>query len=166
MPYDPRRGGVSGRSEVSGGPAQTPIEFDGLNPPPSPPPPPGVPPVPPPMAPPEFQPSHQIAPTAPANQGASALPNDLIGDIPPPPVPPPPISGPGVSGIPGTEAGTFSRPGSRGVLPLHTAAFTNRKPQRFGPGVPTVGASPDAGIGISPDDAAEILRRLAGGAQG
>lgn len=178
MPFDPRRGGVSGQSDVHGGFGQQ-VEFDaglggsvhgGPVSPPVPYTPPGMPPPPNPYEPP--LPSQGGGGAGPANQGAATIPTDLIGDIPPPPVPPPPISGPGVGGIAGTEAGTFARPGSRGVLPLHTAAFTNKRPPRFGPGTPTVGASPalpglDGGLGISPEAAADLLRRLASGnAQG
>lgn len=98
-----------------------------------------------------------------ADQDTTPFPTDLIGDIPPPPVPaPPPIVGSGVAGIPGTEAGTFSRPGTRGAMPFRTAAA------RFGPGMPAAGASSMLpmgmeGLGMTPEDAAEILRRMAAG---
>lgn len=88
-----------------------------------------------------------------AEQDVTTVPFDEIGDIPPPPVPAPPS----VAGLPG--AGTFARPGTPGAAPFHTPAY--RAPQRgprFGPGVPMAG-----GMGMSPEDAAEMLRRLAAG---
>lgn len=98
-------------------------------------------------------------------QDADVLPADMVGDIPPPPIPsPPPIVGPGVAGIRGTEAGTLSLPGTRGAMPFRTAAFQPVRP-RFGPGVPVTGGTgaPAAGLGLDPEQAAEILRALAGG---
>lgn len=89
----------------------------------------------------------------------NALPQDMIGDIPPPPVPlPPKTTGPGVGGIIGTEAGTLSMPGTRGAAPFHSTAFTNPRPPRFGPGVPTTGGS---GLGVDPKKIAELLQALA-----
>lgn len=100
-----------------------------------------------------------------SDAGATVLPADVIGDIPPPPIP----TLPNIAGGPG--AGTFALPGTRGAVPFRTPAFkqTGRSP-RFGPGVPTAGSSiapggvSDAGVGsLSPDAAAELLRRLAQG---
>lgn len=113
-------------------------------------------------------------PQVPANQDVSLLGADRIGDIPPPPVPPPPrLRGPGVGGIPGTEAGTLALPGSRGAAPFRTPAFSDprRGPRFFGPGVPLVGGGPGrvdvggpadvgAGMPLSPEEAAELLRSL------
>lgn len=106
----------------------------------------------------------------PSDNGATSLPTDIIGDIPPPPIPQPPITGPGVAGIPGTEAGTFARPGSAGAMPFRTPAYTAARSQRFGPGAPIVGGGGmsgfegDASGGLgAPDDVAELLRQLAAG---
>lgn len=133
---------------VYGGPAQPPIENPPL---------PGAPPLPP-ISPPGPNPN---------NGGTEVLSIDQIGDIPPPPVPrPPPIRGSGVAGIPGTEAGTFALPGTRAAAPFRTSAFATQRP-RFGPGVPMVGGSPGVaglegeGLGLDPEQAAEILRVLA-----
>jgi hypothetical protein len=102
------------------------------------------------------------------------LPSDEIGDIPPPPVPRPPrrprIPGPGVAGIPGTEGGTFAQPGTRAAIPFRTSAFAAQRPMRFGPGAPMVGGGGGVGGqglgvggGLSPEEAAELLRALAAG---
>lgn len=123
------------------------------------PPPLGVPPIPPPVPP----------PSSAGNQDGTALPPDLIGDIPPPPLP----SGFGVGGAPGAEGSTFARPGSRGAQPFRTPAFFSQRPERFGPGVPTLGGgSTDVsgldgeGLGLSPEEAAELLAQLASGNAG
>jgi hypothetical protein len=108
-------------------------------------------------------------PTVDRNQDADQLAADLIGDIPPPPVPAPPapvapIKGPGVGGIPGTEAGTLSQPGTPGAMPFHTPAFAGTHTPRFGPGTPVVGGDPAAlGDALPPEIVAEILRSLAAG---
>lgn len=108
---------------------------------------------------------------APTSQDAQTMPADTIGDIPPPPVPrrPETILGPGVAGLPGTEAGTFARPGTAAVRPFRTPAYFSARPQRFGPGVPVTGGGAGvsglADLGMGPDEAAELLRRLAGGGQ-
>lgn len=108
----------------------------------------------------------------PSDNGATSLPSDIIGDIPPPPIPQPPIVGPGVAGIPGTEAGTFARPGTAAAAPFHTSAYGAARQQRFGPGAPIVGGGgamsgfggDEASIGLgSPDTVAELLRALAAG---
>jgi hypothetical protein len=111
-------------------------------------------------------------PPVPGNADVTTLSTDLIGDIPPPPVPPPPIVGSGVAGIPGTEAGTFARPGTRGAIPFRTSAFRPRPP-RFGPGVPQAGGgTTDVSglggndLGLSPEQAAELLRQLVAGRAG
>lgn len=98
----------------------------------------------------------------PGNQDTNTLPPDLIGDIPPPPIPLPP--GVGVAGAPGAEGSTFARPGSRGAQPFRTPAFFSQRPQRFGPGVPTLGGGDEgAGLGMEPDEVGELLRQLAAG---
>jgi hypothetical protein len=106
------------------------------------------------------------------DQDTDILPPDLIGDIPPPPVPAPPaISGTGLAGIPGTEGSTFARPGTPGAIPFRTPAFFSQRPPRFGPGVPIAGGGSAAvsglgsegGIGLSPEEAAELLRSLVAG---
>lgn len=111
----------------------------------------------------------------PSDSGATSLPSDIIGDIPPPPIPQPPIVGPGVAGIPGTEAGTFARPGSAAAMPFRTAGYAAARPQRFGPGAPIVGGGggmsgfggDEGGMGLgSPDAVAELLRALAAGRGG
>lgn len=129
-------------------------------------------------APPSTNPPPQPAPTpaptpspapapAPTSQDASTLPSDEIGDIPPPPIPSRPIVGPGVAGIPGTEAGTFARPGTAAARPFRSPAFFQKRPPRFGPGVPVAGGSADvqglADLGMGPDEAAELLKALAAG---
>lgn len=99
------------------------------------------------------------------------VPQDQIGDIPPPPLPVPArarITGSGVAGIPGTEAGTFARPGTAAARPFQTPAFAANFRTRFGPGVPNVGGGSTDVSGLSPDmlspeEAAELLRSLAGG---
>lgn len=100
------------------------------------------------------------------NQDTDVMPADAIGDIPPPPIPSPPIVGPGIAGIPGTEAGTLARPGQRAAQPFRSAAFAPVRP-RFGPGVPVTGGGgiggDVGGLGLDPDQAAEILRTLADG---
>jgi hypothetical protein len=105
------------------------------------------------------------SPTTTDDADVQVLPPDAIGDIPPPPVPAPPtIVGSGVAGIRGTEAGTFSRPGTRGAVPFRTAAYQPPRPPRFGPGVPLAGGGDVGGVGaLSPEDAAELLRALAAG---
>jgi hypothetical protein len=128
-------------------------------------------PAPDPNAPPDIVPdpvewTGDFPPASDPNQDANVMPNDLIGDIPPPPIPPPPtIQGPGVGGIPGTEAGTLSRPGAAGAVPFRTAAYRSPRSPRFGPGVPLVGGASmnvgDEGLGLQPDEAAELLARLA-----
>lgn len=121
--------------------------------------------------------------TAPIDQDVSTLPSDAIGDIPPPPIPAPPISsgvggatppipGIGVGGLPGTEGSTFARPGTPAARPFRTPASYHARPPRFGPGVPQAGGgiaevSGLGGVpGLNPDDAAELLRRLAMGGGG
>lgn len=121
-----------------------------------------------PAAPPDQAPSEPVQ-----NGDVNTLPADLVGDIPPPPIPAPPalIQGAGVGGIKGTEAGTLSRPGSAGAAPFRTSAFTTFHPPRFGPGVANAGGAPtpfsgvsdNQGLGLNPNDAADLLRRLAGG---
>lgn len=107
-----------------------------------------------------------------SDNAATSLPPDVIGDIPPPPIPQaPPITGPGVGGIPGTEAGTFARPGSMGAAPFRTSAYAAPRQQRFGPGAPIVGGGgmsgfggDEGGMGMglgAPDDIGELLRALA-----
>lgn len=118
---------------------------------------PGVPwtaPLTPPILPPADGPEH------PHNDlDTNALPQDMIGDIPPPPIPlPPKTTGSGVAGIVGTEAGTLSQPGTAGAAPFRSAAFLNPRPPRFGPGVPTTGGG---GFGIDPKKIAELLQALA-----
>lgn len=103
------------------------------------------------------------------NGGVETLPPDLIGDIPPPPIPTPPITGSGVAGIKGTEAGTLARPGQRAAAPFRTSSYAPKPQLRFGPGVPAAGGDTAAvsGLGLDPEQAAEILRQLAsrGGVQ-
>lgn len=95
----------------------------------------------------------------------STLPPDQIGDIPPPPVPAPPITsssvGSGSSGI----TGTFARPGTQAAAPFRSAAYTPKpQQQRFGPGVANVGGDSGVqGLGLDPEQAAEILRNRAAG---
>lgn len=115
----------------------------------------------------------QTEPTDAADSDADTMDNDQVGDIPPPPVPDAPaaplIQGPGVAGIPGTEAGTFARPGTRGATAFRSPAFVPKRPPRFGPGVANVGGgqSPiDVGLGLSPDEAAELLASIVGGRGG
>jgi hypothetical protein len=112
------------------------------------------------------------APTpAPTNdQGTQTLPPDQIGDIPPPPMPQRPAPRPrpqiGVGGEQGDESTTFARPDSRGIRPYQSAS-----PQRFGPGVPFAGGGASAGggiggegdMGLTPEEAAELLQGLAMG---
>lgn len=102
-----------------------------------------------------------------ADADANALPPDLIGDVPPPPVPMPPIVGPGIAGIQGTEAGTLGRPGTRSTASLHSSSYAATHAPRFGPGTPEVGGGETAaGIGgLTPEQLAEILRSLAAGRQ-
>lgn len=100
------------------------------------------------------------------DQDADEMPADTVGDIPPPPVPlppmppaAPPMPGPGIAGIPGTEAGTLARPGTRGAAPFHS--------QRFGPGVPAPSGMLPSGLdalGMNPDEMDAIMRRMVGGA--
>jgi hypothetical protein len=112
-------------------------------------------------------PAPSPAPLPDPDADASAVPPDLIGDIPPPPVPEaPPITGVGVAGIHGTEGRSFSRPGTPSGARFRTSAFYSQRPQRFGPGVPVLGgANPvpglDAAAGLSPEEAAELLAGLA-----
>jgi hypothetical protein len=105
------------------------------------------------------------------NQDTRSLPPDTIGDIPPPPVPAPPRrlpvppEGLGAGGAPGgAEGGTFARPASVGIRPYRSAT---PQPPRFGPGVPIVGSTPVSGspsgdLGLSPEEAAELLRNMVG----
>lgn len=103
-------------------------------------------------------------PPAADDQDEEVLPTDIVGDIPPPPIPAPPsLPGVGPAGIPGTEGSTFARPGSAGLVPFRTAAY-RQPPQRFGPGVPVMGGGGMAGL--SPDEAAELLRAMAAGRGG
>lgn len=112
------------------------------------------------------------APPIDVNSDVDTMGADQVGDIPPPPIPDAPaplIQGPGVAGIRGTEAGTFARPGSAGAAPFRSPAFVPKRPPRFGPGVANVGGGQpalDGGVGLSPDEAAELLAGLAGGRGG
>ncbi len=114
-------------------------------------------------------------PTDMGDNDVDTMNNDQVGDIPPPPIPDSPrgptITGPGIAGIPGTEAGTFARPGSQGALAFRSPAFVPKGRPRFGPGVANVGGGQSpldagAGLGLSPDEAAELLKGLAGGRGG
>lgn len=103
----------------------------------------------------------------PSDIGADTLGSDQVGDIPPPPfpdMPQPLIQGPGVAGIAGTEAGTFARPGSAGAAAFRSPAFVPKRPPRFGPGVANAGGGqgPMDSLGLTPDEAAELLAGLAG----
>lgn len=106
----------------------------------------------------------------------TTLPNDAIGDIPPPPIPKAPqISagmnmGMGMAGGSGTGGSTFARPGTRAAMPFRTPAFGAGRSSRFGPGAPLAGGSSfgvggdeGGGLGLSADDAAELLRTLVAG---
>lgn len=126
------------------------------------------------------EPVESPAPATPAiepEQDSNTPPLDAIGDIPPPPIPPPPPApvtprvpdDGGIAGAPG--APTFALPGTIAARPFRTPAFSSTKRgTRFGPGVPVTGGAPmlsggggDESLGIGPDEAAELLRRLAGG---
>lgn len=104
------------------------------------------------------------------SNGSTLIPPDLVGDVPPPPVPAAPSVG--VAGSRGAGGSTFARPGSAGMRGFRSMPSQAPRP-RFGPGVPSAGggvgggastlAGADGGTGLSPDEAAELLRRMAGG---
>lgn len=149
-------------------PLEDPI-FGGLNLPNPPTPGPGAPPPPDP-GPGTIPPTNPVPGPDPSDMGAGTMPPDLIGDIPPPPVPLPP--GVGVAGAPGLGGSTFARPGTAAAQPFRTPAYFSQRPQRFGPGVPTLGGGsivPGLGgdqggsLGLDPEEAAELLRAMAAG---
>jgi hypothetical protein len=112
-------------------------------------------------------PTEDPGPPPASDSDVTALPSDQVGDIPPPPVPaPPPSLGPPKAAV---LPGTFARPGSAAARPFRSNAYAASRPQRFGPGTASAGGGSaavaglgtDTGMGMSPEDAAELLARMA-----
>lgn len=105
----------------------------------------------------------------PDDGGASTLPGDLVGDIPPPPIPQAPTTLAGGAGV-----STFARPGTIAARPFRSFGASEARPLRFGPGAPTAGGGVGGGdstavsglgdvgqAGLGADAAGELLRRIA-----